>query len=262
MIAITRAVPDQLQDCELTHQARVPIDVAKARHEHEQYEAALQSLGCSVLRLPALHDHPDSVFVEDTAVVVDECAVLARPGAASRRAEVASMRAILQEHRTVFEISAPGTLDGGDVLRLGRRLFVGISSRTNRQGAAQLREFLRPFGYHVASVPVAATLHLKSAATPVNEGLVVVNASAVKPDAFGAAYIVVPDTEPQGANVLAVNTAVLCPANAPATAALLRERGLHVVEIDNSELAKAEAGLTCCSILLRSSDAARTRARD
>ncbi len=250
MIAITRPVSDSLAECELTHQARVPIDVARARAEHAAYESALKSLGCEILRLPALPDRPDAVFVEDTAVVVDECAVVTRPGAAARREETASMRALLRELLPVSEMAAPGTLDGGDVLRVGKRLFVGISSRTNEAGARQLAALLAPFGYAVTSVRVGNCLHLKSAVTALGDNLVIVNAGAVDPEVFGVPYVRVPDAEAAAANVLAMGANVLCPASAQETAKLLESRGFTVIPVVNTELAKAEAGLTCCSVLV------------
>ena len=250
MIAITRPVSDSLQNCELTHQQRVTIDVVRARREHDQYEAALRALGCDVVRLAPLHDHPDAVFVEDTAVVVAEQAIIARPGAESRRSETASMRGALEPLRPLAEIEQPGTLDGGDVLRVGKRIFVGISTRTNEQGAAQLAQILAPFGYTVTSVQVTNCLHLKSAASALTSDLMIVNAHAVDPQLFGVPYLCVPDGEPQAANVLAVNGRVLCPADAPLTLKLLQHHRFDVVPVMNAELAKAEGGLTCCSVLV------------
>lgn len=250
MIAITRPVPDSLEQCELTHQPRVPIDVGVARREHEEYVAALSSLGCTIVQLPALHDHADSAFVEDTAVIVDELAIVTRPGAPSRRAETASMRTALQESMSIAEIVPPGTLDGGDVLRVGRRIFVGISTRTNASGAAQLKALLEPHGYTVSSVGLNGVLHLKSAATAVAPDLVVVNPHAIAPETFGVPYLSVPMSERFAANVLAVQDRVLCPLNAQRTAELLTLRGFDVIAVANSELAKAEAGITCCCVLL------------
>src|SRR4051794_141915 len=164
-IALTREVPSTINDCELTHLDRHPIDVALARAQHAAYEAALQAAGCTIVRLPALDELPDSVFVEDAAVVVDELAVVARPGAASRRAETESVAAALRAHRDVVAIEEPGTLDGGDVLQLGETIFVGLSARTNAEGARQLREFLEAYGYVVKTVDVTGALHLKTAVT-------------------------------------------------------------------------------------------------
>jgi len=165
MLALTRAVPRSIERCELTHLAREPIDYARAVAEHAEYEAALRQLGCDVRRLPDLPDHPDSVFVEDTAVVFDEIVVLARPGAESRRGEVPSMETAMRPLRLLAAIEAPGTLDGGDVLVTPGRVFVGISGRTNDEGARQLAAILEFQGIEVVPVPVTGGLHLKSAVT-------------------------------------------------------------------------------------------------
>ena len=246
-IAITRAVPASIEACELTHLERSAIDVERARRQHIEYQRALTELGCVVIELPEEPELPDSVFVEDTAVVFDECAVIMRPGAESRRAETASVRAALSTYRTLNQIEPPGTVDGGDVLRIGRRVFVGQSTRTNEEGIRQLSALLRPFDYEVIGVNVQGCLHLKSAATVVADNMIVVDSSAFDPQIFGAPYLDVPA---KAANLLLVNGIVLCPAVAAPTAERLEKEGLRVQLIDNSELAKAEAGLTCCSILL------------
>jgi len=174
-IAVTRPVPESLARCELTHLSRAPIDVEVAAAQHRQYEEALRALGCSLRRVPAAHDLPDSLFVEDVAIVLDEIAIVTRPGAASRRPERASVAAVLSEYRPLRSIAAPGTLDGGDVLRLGRTLYVGLSTRTNEDGAQQLARHVEPFGYGVECVQTAGCLHLKSAATAVDSGRVLCN---------------------------------------------------------------------------------------
>ncbi len=150
-IAITRPVPQSLARCELTHLARTPIDVARAATQHAAYEAALASMGCELRRLPPADELPDSVFVEDVAIALDEIAIVMRPGAPSRREERASVAAVLSEYRALHAIAAPGTMDGGDVLRMGRTLYVGLSTRTNEDGAHQLARIVEPFGYRCAS---------------------------------------------------------------------------------------------------------------
>ena len=164
-IALTREISPALADCELTHLAREPVDVARARRQHAVYEQALAALGCTVHRLAAGDDMPDSVFIEDTAVVVDEVAVITRPGAPSRRAETAAVADALAPYRPLVRIDPPGTLDGGDVLVAGRTVFAGRSARTNDAGIEQLRGALAGFGYTVQAVPVDGCLHLKTAAT-------------------------------------------------------------------------------------------------
>src|SRR5213596_1716178 len=167
LIAVTRAVSPTLAECELTHLPRDPIDVAKAVTEHERYEAALRSLGARVVRAPEEPTLPDAVFVEDTALVLDEVAIITRPGAPSRRPEIESVVSVLSAYRSVQRIQPPGTLDGGDVLQVGRTIYVGLSSRTNRDGIAQLGTLVSDWGYEVIPVPVKGCLHLKSAVTQV-----------------------------------------------------------------------------------------------
>ena len=253
MIAYTRAVPSSIARCELTHLARECVDYDIARHQHEQYEEALRAAGADVTRLPACDDLPDSVFVEDTAVVLDEIAVVTRPGAASRRDEVAAIREVLATHRTVASIDAPATLDGGDVLVLDRDVLVGLTPRTNLSGMQQLRAHLAPFGYAVQAVPVRGCLHLKSAVTRAGEKLLVANPVWVDP-AFMPGWDVIPvdSREPFGANVLWLGGSVIVSdAFVRTNAALARASGSRLIPVPAGELAKAEGGVTCCSLLLR-----------
>jgi dimethylargininase len=204
-----------------------------------------------VRHLPSLDDHPDAVFVEDAAVVVDEVALVARPGAESRRGEVATVEDALRALRPLARLEAPATLDGGDVLRVGRRVWVGRSSRTNAKGARRLREILSPLGYDVRETAFTGCLHLKSAATAAADDLVVVNPAWVEPSLFAPLrHIAVHPAEPFAANVLRLGDSVLVPADAPRTADRLRGAGIRIAPVDMSELAKAEGGLTCCSILV------------
>lgn len=250
-IALTRAVSASVARCELTHLEREPVDPERAASQHDAYEAALAASGWEVRRLPPLDEHPDAVFVEDAAVVLDEVAVVTRPGAASRRGEVPSVEAALRPLRDLVRVREPGTLDGGDVLRIGRRIWVGRSSRTNAEGARQLRALLAPFGYEVREVRFDGCLHLKTAATAAADDLVIVNPSWVDASAFAPLRSVdVHPAEPFAANVLRLDGMVHVPARAPRTAELLRDAGLRVAALDMSELAKAEGGLTCCSLLL------------
>ena len=251
MIALTRAVPPSIGHCELTHLAREPIDVARAARQHHAYEEALAELGCVVRRLPAMPEHPDSVFVEDTAVVLPELAVLAHPGAPSRRAEVTAVADALRPYRTLAAIEPPGTLDGGDVLRVGPRVYVGASGRTNAEGIGQLRAILAEHGYEVRSVAVAGCLHLKTAVTQVGDDTVLLNPAWVDARTFdGLGHVEVDPGEPFAANAVRAGAALLHPAAYPRTRRRLEQRGLDVRPIEADELARAEAGLTCCSILL------------
>jgi dimethylargininase len=249
-IALIRELDASIQRCELTHLHREPIDAAIARLQHEGYADCLVRLGCELLRLPTEPEMPDSVFVEDTAVVLDELAILTRPGAASRRAETASIARALEPHRELVRIEAPGTLDGGDVLRLGRELCVGSSSRTNRAGLEQLERAVKTHGYTVKSVPVRGCLHLKSAVTRVSEDALLLNPEWVSRSALPRYELIEVDPgEPFAANALLVERSVVYPAAFPCTRERLEERGLRVEPVDVSELAKAEGGVTCCSLL-------------
>lgn len=253
MIAFTRPVPDSLVHCELTHIARTPIDVANARRQHAQYEAMLGSVGCDVRSLPALHDHPDSVFIEDTALVFDECAVITRPGAESRRGETAAVAEALRPLRRLYHIEGPGTLDGGDVLRVGKRIYVGASTRSNEDGARQLADALSPHGYSVTRTPMRDCLHLKTAVSTLPHGVLLLDPRCVDEASFdGARAIHVHPDEPEAANVLSVGDVVILPASAARTRAALDDAGYTTMFVDASELAKAEGGLTCCSLLLSS----------
>ena len=253
LIAVTRAVSPTLAHCELTHLPRDPIDVANAEAEHACYEEALRSLGATVIRAPAEPALPDAVFVEDTALVLDEVAVMTRPGAASRRGEVESMARVLGGYRPLCWIRSPGTLDGGDVLRVRRKVYVGLSARTNREGVAQLETLLNPWDYELIRVPVDGCLHLKSAVTQVAEGLLLINPLWVSPACFAPMEVIpVAPAEPDGANALWIGPAeaVIYAAHHPETAERLEGAGVRVVRVPGSELAKAEGGVTCCSVLL------------
>jgi dimethylargininase len=252
MIALTRPVPDSVTRCELTHIARTPIDIANARRQHAEYERVLRSLGCEVRQLPALHEHPDSVFIEDTALVFDECAVITRPGAESRRGETAGVAETLRPLRRLYHIEAPGTLDGGDVLRVGKRIYVGASTRSNDDGARQLADALGAHAYSVMRAPMRDCLHLKTAVSTLPNGVLLLDPRFVDAEDFdGARCIHVHHDEPEAANVLVVGDVVILPASAPRTRALLDGAGYETMAVDASELAKAEGGLTCCCLLVR-----------
>lgn len=253
MLAITREVSSNIGECELTHLPRAAIDVEKARRQHREYERCLSDLGCTVLRLPADPSLPDSVFIEDTAVVLPEMAVLMRSGAESRRPEAAAVADALREHRDLRHLDPPGTMDGGDVLRVGRTLYVGLSSRTNREGLDKLRTLVSGFGYALVGVAVEGCLHLKSAATQVGENLLLVNRAWVDAETFdGMELVDVAPGEPMGANALLVGDTVIYPTAYPETRERLVQQGSPVLPIDVSEILKAEGGVTCCSLILDS----------
>jgi dimethylargininase len=252
LIALTRAVSPAMADCELTHRPRTPIDVAKAAAEHAAYEEALRTLGCTVHQLPAGADMPDAVFIEDTAVVLDEIALVMRPGAASRRSEVNAVEEWLKHRRLLGRIEPPGTMDGGDVLVAGRSMFVGASSRTNAEGIEQLRRVVEYFGYTLAVVEVRGCLHLKSAVTALADDALLVNRRWVPESAFGAfALVDVHPDEPGGANIARVGDALLYSDAFPQTLERITARGYPAATVGVAEIAKAEGAVTCCSLLMR-----------
>ena len=251
--AITREISPALADCQLSFVERDVIDVPRARAQHAAYRDALEALGCEVLELPAEAAYPDSVFVEDVALAFDEVAIATRPGAESRRNEGHAVLEVLGSLRPVLRIEAPGTLDGGDVLRIGKRVFVGASARSNASGHQQLRELLAPHGYTVESVAMRDCLHLKSAVTQAGENAVLINPAWLDVAPF-TVYdcIEVDPSEQHAANALRVGDALVYPDCFPRTLERLRAAGIEVVTVDVSELQKAEGAVTCCSILLRS----------
>ena len=250
-VALTREVSASIANCELTHLARVPIDVAVARAQHAAYERALADAGYRVERLAATAAMPDSVFIEDIAIVFDELAIITRPGAESRRGEAPVVAEALAPYRRLDTIAAPGTLDGGDVLRVGKGVFVGVSSRTSRDGVAQLRRILQPYGYTVCEVEVTGCLHLKSAVTAASDDTLLVNPDWVPRAAFdGFDLVATHADEPMAANVLRLADRVIVAAAFPRTAERLAARGFAVVPIEASELAKAEGAVTCCSLIV------------
>lgn len=251
-VALVRPPGEELARAARTHIAIVPIDAGRAREQHAAYVDTLRELGVRVVLLPHAPEHPDAVFVEDTVIAVPELAVLTRPGALSRRAETAGVAPVLHGlvGRTAA-VRAPATLDGGDVLRVGRRLFVGVSTRTNEAAGPALRELLEPYGYQVDPVPVRGHLHLKTAVTALPDGSLL-TAPGWDPPAplVGLPRRVAPEVS--GANVLVVGDTVLVAASAPRTAELVARLGHPVRLVEIGELEKAEAGLTCLSVLLTS----------
>ena len=250
MRAIVRQPSAALSRCELTHLARQPIDLARADAQHGAYVAALETQGIDVVILPPEPELPDAVFVEDTAVVVDECAVVTRPGAESRRREVETIALALEAFRPIVHMRAPATLDGGDVLRIGRSFFVGRTARTNDDGIRQLREAVAPHGYAVEAVVPDGCLHLKSAVTYIGRETVLVNPQWVDAGFFGRwQCIPVAPEEPSGANALLTGDVVHVAASAPMTRRKLDALGFTTASLDTSEFEKAEAALTCLSLI-------------
>jgi dimethylargininase len=251
-VAITRAVSGAVASCELTCLPRVPIDVEVARRQHRAYEQALEVSGYRVEQLGSDDTMPDSVFVEDMAVVVDEVAILTRPGADSRRREMPAIAAALAAYRPLQQIEPPGTVDGGDVLVAGRHVFVGRSTRTNDAAFAQLRRILAPLGYTVVATAVRGDcLHLKSAVTALDDRRLLVNRAWIDPAPFdGFTLLDVAPDEPSAANVLRLADRLIAARAFPRTAECLEALGYRVERVEASELAKAEGAVTCCSLIV------------
>jgi dimethylargininase len=255
LTAITRAVSPAIVNCELTFLTRQPIDLARAREQHRAYELLLKTLGARVISLPVEAHLPDSMFVEDPAVVLDELAIILPLGIPSRRPEASSLAQALQKFRKLEYIRTPGNAEGGDILRIGRTLFAGLSSRTNAEGIRQLAGFLSPHNYQVISVPVTGCLHLKSAVTYLGRNTLLANRAWLDPAPFASFrynWIDVAPEEPHAANALILGDTTIFPASFPNTRARIEAGGFHVMPIDISELQKAESGLTCSSLLFDS----------
>ncbi|HUE42208.1 MAG TPA: arginine deiminase family protein [Candidatus Sulfotelmatobacter sp.] len=249
--AITRAVSPALAQCELTFVERQPIDLAKAQAQHTAYEHLLAKLGLRVHSLPAEPNLPDSMFVEDPAIVLDELAVILPLGTRSRQPEAESLAKALVPFRKLAHITAPGAIEGGDVLRIDRTLNVGQTTRTNAEGVRQLAAILAPHNYKVVPVPVTGCLHLKSAVTYLGRNTLLANREWFDTTPFSSfQWIDVDPAEPHAANALAIADTVIFPASFPKTRAKIESAGFHVTSIDISELQKAESGLTCSSLIV------------
>jgi dimethylargininase len=256
LTAITRKVSPRLAACELEFLPRQEIDLAKAVEQHRNYEASLAGLGAKVVSLPAEDQLPDSVFVEDPAIVLDEIAVITRMGAETRRPEAPSLAGALSRFRELRWMREPATLEGGDVVRIDKTLYVGVSRRTNRAGIAQLADLLGAFGYSVVAVAVHGCLHLKTACCSLGGRTVLANRELFDAGALSGIEIIdVPSAEPWAADVLQIDGTVLASAQFPETCELLERSGFRVKTLDVSELHKAEAGVTCMSILFESQGA-------
>jgi dimethylargininase len=250
LTAITRAVSPSLADCELTFLARQKIDVAKAIEQHRGYGECLARLGVRLVRLPAEPDLPDSVFVEDTAIVLDELAIITRLGATSRQAETESVADALSEFRPLKFIQPPATIEGGDVMRVNRTLYTGLSARTNLEGIEQLRAIAEPYGYEIRVVEVTGCLHLKTACAYLGARTMLLNRRWIKVQNMTEFDLInVSRYEPWAANTLTMGDTVVMVDRFPRTRVSLKERGFDVHTIDIGEFQKAEAGLTCLSLI-------------
>jgi dimethylargininase len=251
LLAITRDISPRFNECEITHIARTPIDLETARTQHHLYVQALKELGCAVLELPAEADLPDSVFVEDTAVILPEVALLTRPGADSRKPETDSIARALSPYREIVRINPPATVDGGDVLVLGKDIFIGMSTRSNGEAVRQMNDLLARYGYRARGVELTDCLHLKSAVTRVDESTLLIDRRWVDVEHFeGFRCLDIDPSEPYAANCLPVNGRIIYPTAFPKTRQRLEEAGFTIQAIPMDELAKAEGAVTCCSLIV------------
>lgn len=250
LTAITRKVSPALANCELSFIERKPIDLEKARAQHHEYEALLSKLGARVISLPEEPELADSMFVEDTALVLEELAVIFPLGALSRRAEAPSIAAELEKFRKLAYVKLPGTIEGGDVLRVGKKVFVGLTTRSNPEGIRQLAVILGQYGYEVTAVRVNGCLHLKSAVSPLGQNTLLANRAWFDWKRIeGFPWVDLDPSEPHAANPLAIGDTVIVSASFPKTGAIVEASGFKVIPLDISELEKAESGLTCSSLI-------------
>ncbi len=254
LTAITRAVSSALVNCELNFIERRPIDLEKARAQHYAYEQLLGKLGARVISLPEEPALPDSMFVEDPAIVLEELAILCPLGTETRRREAASIAAALEKYRKLQYIKLPGTLEGGDVLRVGKQIYVGVTRRSNPEGIRQLGVVVARHGYELTAVPVTGCLHLKSAVTFLGKNTLLGNRAWFDSKRLSAfQWIDVDPAEPHAGNALEIGDSVIFPASFPHTAGRIEGKGFKVELLDISELQKAESGLTCSSLLFEAS---------
>ena len=250
-IAITRKVSPRFNECEITHIDRTPINVDIARAQHDEYVKALAALGCKVIELEEEPDLPDSVFVEDTAFILPEAAVITRPGADSRKPEVESIIPALAPHRKIIQVTSPASVDGGDVLVLGKNIYIGLSTRSNIEAVNQLNASLQEYGYMVQGVDLTDCLHLKTAVTRVDDNTLLINKNWVDANLFpGYDLIEVDASEPFAANCLPIHDKIIYPTTFPNTQKKLEARGFQIINVNLAELAKAEGAVTCCSLII------------
>ena len=250
LIAVTNVPSPLLHLGVRTFADEAAIDHAAAVRQHEQYRDALRQCGCRVVALDVNREHPDSVFVEDTALVLDEVAIMMSPGAASRRDEPRAIEPTLREYRPVLHVESPATIDGGDIVRNGRHLHAGESQRTNAAGISALAALSRSYGYEVTGIPVHGCLHLKSGCSSLPDGRFLVNPDWIDVSALPSGRLLhVPANEPWAADVLVIGERIIVSDAFPETADLLERQGWEVVPVAVSEFAKVEGGVTCLSLV-------------
>jgi dimethylargininase len=250
LTALTRKISKSLEICELTHVDRNPINITRAAAQHRHYEDLISSLGVIIVSLPGEPEMPDAPFVEDVAIIIDGLALITPMGSESRKAERDSVREILGRFRKVQEMDLQSRLEGGDILRVGRSLFAGLSSRTDSQGIDELRRLAEPLDYQVTPVPVTKCLHLKTGCTYLGNDTILINPLWIEKNLFkGFRFIEVHPSEPAAANALLIKERVIMSSSFPRTVDRVELAGFRVEKVAISELEKAEAGLTCMSVL-------------
>jgi dimethylargininase len=250
LTAITRKVSSSLANCELSFIERKPIDMEKARAQHHAYEALLEKLGAKVISLPEERDLPDSMFVEDPVIVLDEVGIICPLGTEARRKEAPSLAAAIEPLRKLVYVKLPGMLEGGDVLRVGKKIFVGLTQRSSAEGIRQLAVIVGNYGYDLTAIPVTGCLHLKSAVTYLGRNTLLGNREWFHWKRFeGFDWVDVDPAEPRAGNALAIGESIVFPASFPKTRARIEAMKFRVEPLDISELQKAESGLTCSSLL-------------
>jgi dimethylargininase len=250
--AITRGVSPNIAGCELTYRSRESIDFSKATFQLEQYCELLRKWEVNLVTIAASDSYPDCCFVQDTAVVLDEICVIASMGAITRQGEVSEVERLISPFRRIRRIFPPATLDGGDVVQIGRRLFVGLSTRTNARGIAALDRLVEHFGYRVVPVNVNGGLHLTTGCGVINDETVLLNPRWLDASAFrGLRQLHVPEEEPWAANTIRVEDAVCLEDEAPRTIDLVGPYVNSIETLNISEFRKAEGSLSCLSLIFK-----------
>lgn len=250
--ALTRAVSPNIGGCELTFRNRELIDYKRALRQHEEYCGLLSSLGVEVIKLEASDSHPDCCFIEDTAIVLDELAIITSMGTASRRGETSTVEKELAGYREIAYIRLPAAIEGGDVMQIGKKVFAGLSRRTNAQGIEALTQILKPLGYEVSPVRLEGCLHLKTACSAINDETILANPHWIDLDPFKAFNVLhTPEDEPWAANTLRIRDTACLGADTPRTIDLVRGLNDGIEVLDVSEFRKAEGSLTCLSIIFQ-----------
>lgn len=248
--AIVRAIPNTYQDCVTIAPDKPVINVELAKQQHTDYCKTLEQLGLQLIRIDADDALPDCCFTEDIAIIFGDVAIITSPGTVSRVAETVEMEKVLTPLKNIHHLSSPATIDGGDVLKIDQKIFIGISSRTNEEAIKQVAAIINPKGYEVIGVKIWDTLHLKSVCTYVGKGCILLEEGHFDEKIFSQYdIIIVPEEEAYAANCLVVNGKVLLPKGFPKTKPLIEAKGFSVIEMEMSEIEKADGALTCLSII-------------